>query len=405
MDLSLLSEAVDEMLAAPDRALADGETVLGLFRIANKVSAALARAASAFEDSGEWGSSGARSAQAWMARRSRLDKSTCSRALIRGRRLHYAPLTAEAWAEGEIGEDHVRVLLRLARGRTVDAFADSEEMLVGFARTLRFDEFARRAAYWESVVDPDGTDASEEARRARRDHYLVRSIDGMFFGRTTLDPISGTIVAEELSRLEKEEFEADWAEAKERLDIPYPVTADLRRTPGQRRADALVRMATRSKIAPADGRRPAPLFTVLVGYETLHGRICQLASGTVISPGGLLPWLTEAHIERAVFTPKGRVEISETARLFTGATRRAIEVRDRECFHPYCDTSGSRCQVDHVIPHAAGGPTTQDNGRLACGFHNRARNKGSPDKDEGARPPNGAPPDDEDDDPPAAARA
>ncbi len=42
---------------------------------------------------------------------------------------------------------------------------------------------------------------------------------------------------------------------------------ELARTSGQRRADALVEMATRSRTAPAEGIRPAPLFSVFVSYE------------------------------------------------------------------------------------------------------------------------------------------
>jgi 5-methylcytosine-specific restriction endonuclease McrA len=116
---------------------------------------------------------------------------------------------------------------------------------------------------------------------------------------------------------------------------------------------------------------------VLVDFPTLQGRIYELANGTVISPGALLPLLDEAFIERAVYRPDNRVEVSETARLFTGATRRAIELRDRECTHPYCDGS-RRCEVDHIIPYVDGGPTTQENGRLLCSFHNRLRNQRPP---------------------------
>jgi hypothetical protein len=192
----------------------------------------------------------------------------------------------------------------------------------------------------------------------------------------TMDPLSGAAVADELARLEAELFEADWAEAKERLGTD-PTLSDLARTPGQRRCDALAEMAERSRTAPANGRRPVPLISVLVDFPTLTGRICELADGTVLTPGALLPLLDEAYIERAVFSPGNRVEVSEQARLFTGATKRAIELRDRTCTHPYCD--GSRpCQVDHIIPYAEGGPTNQENGRLLCGFHNRLRNQRPP---------------------------
>ena len=90
----------------------------------------------------------------------------------------------------------------------------------------------------------------------------------MWLGQMTLDPISGSIVADELNRLEHDLFEADCAQAKERLGRTARID-ELARTSGQRRADALVEMATRSRTAPAEGTRPAPLFSVLVGYETL----------------------------------------------------------------------------------------------------------------------------------------
>jgi hypothetical protein len=202
----------------------------------------------------------------------------------------------------------------------------------------------------------------------------------MYFGRMTLDPISGAIVSDELHRIEAELFEADRQEARARLGFE-PTALDLLRTHSQRRADALVEMATRSKSVPAGAGRPAPLFSVLVGYETLHGRICQLAQGTVISPGSLIPWLDQAYIERAVFDPPKRVDVSATARLFTGATRRALELRDQMCTHPYCERPAADCQADHIQPYALGGPTTQENGRVLCGFHNRLRHQ------PGQRPP------------------
>jgi hypothetical protein len=272
----------------------------------------------------------------------------------------------------------VDVLIGLSRPVTEDALARDEEVLVGEACTLRHDQFVRLAAYWEQLADPDGAEAEGRARVDHRDAYLVQTMDKMWLGQLTLDDLSGTIVAGELNRLEHTLFEADWAEAKETLGRE-PTVDQLARTSGQRRADALVEMATRSKTAPADGRRPAPLFTVLVDFETtICGRICELAQGAVVTPGSLLPWLDRAYLERAVFGPQGRVQVGTTARLFTGATRRAIELRDRGCTHPYCQDPVGACEVDHIVPYARGGPTTQENGRLLCGFHNRLRNQRPP---------------------------
>jgi hypothetical protein len=195
----------------------------------------------------------------------------------------------------------------------------------------------------------------------------------MWFLDGRLDPISGEIVAGALRRVEEELFRADWAEARERVGEGVTV-ADLRRTPAQRRADALVELARRAGAVPPGARLPEPLVTVLVGYETVAGRICELARGTVVTPGSLLPWLDAAWVERVVFAgPRRVIEVGARRRLFEGAARRAVEVRDRECFHPSCATPAPDCEVDHIQPWAEGGPTTPDNGRLACGYHNRLR--------------------------------
>ena len=146
-------------------------------------------------------------------------------------------------------------------------------------------------------------------------------------------------------------------------------------------------MATRSRSAPADGLKPAPLFTVLVGYETLHGRICELENGTVLAPASLLPWLEAAYFERAIFSLGTRVDVWVRARLFSGGTRRALEVRDRMCTHPYCYEPAANCQGDHIEPYAEGGETTQENGRLLCGFHNRLRIQTRKNSASGPRPP------------------
>jgi len=111
------------------------------------------------------------------------------------------------------------------------------------------------------------------------------------------------------------------------------------------------------------------LFTVLVDFDSL----CELADGTVLAPGALLPWFDTATFERVILAPDGRIQVSSTARLFTGATRRAIQIRDRECAHPYCDRLADSCQIDHIVPYTQGGPTIQENGQVLCAFHNRLK--------------------------------
>ena len=135
-------------------------------------------------------------------------------------------------------------------------------------------------------------------------------------------------------------------------------------------------MATRARTAPPGGKRPAPLFTVLVGYETFAGPVLEMHNRTTITPGTATRWLDHAYIERIVFDSPSRViDVGRRRRFVTGALRRAIEVRDRTCFHPYCDEVPARPEIDHIHEYAKGGDTTQDNVRLGCDFHNEERNR------------------------------
>src|SRR3546814_21001247 len=88
------------------------------------------------------------------------------------------------------------------------------------------------------TVDPDGAERNADNQEAAREAYLAQSIDGMWFGRITLDPVRGTIVNETLAMIERELFEIDWAQANDRLGRTPPLD-ELDRTPAQRRADPL----------------------------------------------------------------------------------------------------------------------------------------------------------------------
>jgi hypothetical protein len=380
VDLAVLTETIDRLQEADPSTHADAESIEALHRALARLESYTTEATAAFDASENWVPDGAYNAAMWLVSKCHLPKPHARRMVRRGRELRHRPAFAGAWAAGAITGAQIDVVADLRNDTTEQALARDEEMLVGQAATLRYDSFVQAAAYWKQRADPDGVEADDEKRRRRRDVYLVSSFGGMWLGGITLDPVSGSIVAGELERLEREMFEAEWAEARTTLGRD-PAIGDLKRTSGQRRADALVEMATRSQIAPVDGRRPAPLFSVFVGYETLHGRICQLADGSVIAPGSLLSWLDQAYLERAVFAPDRRVEVSATARLYTGATRRAIELRDRQCTHPYCDVPAASCQGDHITPYHAGGATVLANGRLLCGFHNRLRNQRPPPED------------------------
>jgi hypothetical protein len=376
---SELVGALDVLSGIDPAVLGDGETVVALQRAGERLACVVTRAVAAFDAGRSWEADGSRTASAWLAARCRMPVESARRRVRLGRALRHMGVVEAAWLAGEIGEAQVRLLAGARTPATAECFARDESMLVEQARTLGYGAFARCVAYWGQLADPEGTDRSAAARFAARRLHLSETFDGSWALDGLLDPINGAILAKALGAIEQEFFQADWAEARERSGEDVRAS-HLARTPAQRRADALVEMAKRSMALPAGARLPEPLFSVLVGYETFAGRVCELANRRVVAPADLARWLDEAWVERVVFDGPERVrDVGVRRRLFAGATKRAVQVRDKECFHPTCEEPAEACEIDHVQPWAAGGLTTEANGRVACGFHNRQR--------DGARPP------------------
>ena len=160
-------------------------------------------------------------------------------------------------------------------------------MLVHQARDLQYRSFSKTLAYWAQLADPDGAEGQARRNHQARTLHLSQGwgasgiLDGVF------DAIGGEILAQALKTIEDELFHADWAEAKARVGerVSHAV---LRRTPAQRRADALVEMARRSAAAPEGSRLPEPLFSVVVDYESFQ-RTCELGAGQRGHPRQLDP--------------------------------------------------------------------------------------------------------------------
>jgi hypothetical protein len=362
---------------AVDRASLSGAEVTELFVAVDeawsRLGAVRARLAAAVDDRRVWADDGSRSCAAFIARRRNCSRSSAATAIRLGHALDRMPEVATDAAAGLLGADQLRELAACQRFAP-EAFAEAEATLVDHARSLGYQDFVRVAAAWRAAAD--AVAAERDADRVHQRRHLIwhRRPDGTLQIQSgELDPIGAEAFLSELERLEQQLFDADWADATERCNGDVR-NSHLPRTPAQRRADALVEMAHRSRTAPADGIRPEPLVTVYVDYETVTGRLCELASGAPITPGRLLPLFTRADIERIVFGPRKRVlELGVRTRFFTGGLRRAIELRDRHCQWPGCNVPASRCQIDHDQPYAAGGLTTQDNGTVRCGPHNRRR--------------------------------
>jgi uncharacterized membrane protein YgcG len=389
---SRLSSVLDDVADGARSGALSGDEVVALATQLSRLESAVGVAASSFCGRGGHRHEGARSGSTWLALRARCSRRRASSLLRSGTVASALPRFGAAWASGAVSGDQLGLLHgHLTSSRTRDRLVDDEELLCELAVSLSCSEFVRALTYWAQLADPEGSSEAAEARRARRDVTLTPSYEGTVYGRLVLDPVSGQIVVSELARLETELWEEDWRQAHERLGRD-PEPCELARTSAQRRADALVAMAERSALVGDTPIASRPLLTVLVDPPTLFDRICETEDGIVLHPTDLDTLWPSALFERALFETPDRVQISERTRLFRGATRRGVEVRDRRCTHPLCEEPASRCQVDHVVPYAEGGLTTPENGRLLCGPHNRQRNvtEGVPGR--GWRGPDGTPP-------------
>lgn len=357
-----LHAALDQVLDDDPSGLTDAElheAVVSLQRAEARVAAAVARCAQVWDARRVWDGDGSRSASARLAREASLSPAQAASVMRRARQLRDMPVTSAALASGELSVSHVDLLARANEHDWESAsFADAEAMLVEFCRTLRFHHARRAVDYWIAHADPDEHEARDRRRHEQRSVSAAATIDGVVHLTGLLDPVGGAAFLAELGRLEAQLHVEDRRAGRER-------------TGAQRRADALVEMAHRSRMAAPGGVRPRPLITVLVGEDSFR-RTCELADGHLVAPGQLVPLLLDADIERIVFDGPDRVLSVSRRRSFTGALRRAIEVRDRTCTHPSgCDVPATRCDVDHVVPYSQGGMTSLENGRMACPTHNR----------------------------------
>jgi len=362
--LQALEAVLDEVGGTDPVLLADGESMEVLQRCVSRLAAICTRATAAFDALGDWEADGARSAASWLAVRCSLPPACARRRVRLGRELRHLPVAEGAWLAGQVGEAQVTALAAARTPATEQAMARDEAILVDQAAKLRHDGFVRVLAYWSQCADPDGTEDRAGAQVEARRFHLSQSLGGTWLGDLVLDPVNGAVVANQLSRIEAELFEADWAQARAERD-EQACGADLPRTPSQRRADALVEMATRAASAHPGARRPEPLFTVMVGYETFAGRICELANARVVSPGALVPWLERAWVERVVFEGPSRV-------IDVGAARQAV----RRC-HPPGGAGAGPGVLPPAVRRAGRGLPGRPRRALGCRRAHRGRQRAS----------------------------
>ena len=146
------------------------------------------------------------------------------------------------------------------------------------------------------------------------------------------------------------------------------------RTKGQVMADTFVQRVTGQTEAPLV---PVEVQVVMTERALLHGDDTpalvpgygavpaawarRLLAGHCDQPGTAQVWLRRLYTHPADGT---LVAMDSARRVFDGALRRLLVARDITCRTPWCDAAIAH--LDHVTDHAAGGPTTAQNGQGLC---------------------------------------
>ncbi|QEO09940.1 HNH endonuclease signature motif containing protein [Protaetiibacter larvae] len=293
------------------------------------------------------------------------------------------PQVAEAVARGELGSESARAIVRqLDQARhdgcpSVDDVAFAEHALVVLARTEPADLVAVHARAWREALDPDGAEPREERLHAQRRFTIGRERDGMTPFSGACDPASAALLRSAFSRRMAPGSGPRFLDAEEVTAAEEgTIGADDPRSREQRDFDVFMGLITAGVRAERDGvgslHAPA-VVTVTITAEELasghgHGWFDDVAEPVSALTADALA--CDGGVRRAVLGAGGEVlELGRRDRLFSGAQRHALALRDGGCVWFGCTAPPAWTHAHHVIPWSRGGRTDVANGVLLCAFH------------------------------------
>ncbi|HEX9888370.1 MAG TPA: DUF222 domain-containing protein [Nitriliruptorales bacterium] len=305
---------------------------------------------------------GHRSAGAWLGAYTLASGREGASAAWLARRLARLPLTLAALLAGEISETHARQIAWLAKDVAAEVMADGEAHVVEAARHCDASDFRRLIDRLRAQWIP------EQVGQEHDDAYGRRRLDfgEAFAGLVPLSGLLDPLTADKLRTVINALGQPDAG------DVP----AEARRSPAQRRHDALDEACSRlldlGQLPTV--RRERPHITVFVNLADLTAGVGAAESewsGTIgIGAAQMLACDARVHplIDLGGHWDTVIVEDHDTAskRLW-----RYLRTRDRGCRFPGCDIPAIWCDAHHVVFRAADGPTSNTNCALLCRYHHR----------------------------------
>jgi hypothetical protein len=347
--------------------------------------------------SGRYVEDGHRTVNAWCRASIRCSDSEATTMRRVGRLLAEQPDVAACAATGRLGTMQLERLARAyANPRCGHFLADFLPILLRHAVHLSHREFDLVIDRWTALADIDGsTRAHDQANRDR--HVSLRRVGEAYVLSGSFGAFQGAQLERILSVYRDLEWQADRDAATEAHGDEVPPVM-WSRTPGQRAADAFMRLALDAISGPVGPETTDFCVNVVVGDDVLtavheravtdatHIRLpdsdprrwwCETVDGTPLPVADVLAAAVIGHIRRITLDSAGVVvDVGRRRRTLTGPAREAVMAIGGECDWAGCNVSAARCQADHLHPWRHEGRTSTRSTRPRCGQHNRMRNLG-----------------------------
>ena len=359
--LRLLLQAIEELKRTEVDTVATealGDELVQLRDAIDRLEAEFTRRLRRFDQCRGARQCGATSTVAWLRSRCRLSAAAAMQRTEIAQKLPDLPDAQAQFESGGIGLSHAAVLARVVTDLGKDAARLASPALLDAAKEIDPTGLRTIGRCLHQTADPEGSLAAAIRDHARRYLHLSQNFDGLYQLDGLLDAEGGAALRTALEALIE------------------PLPGDVRTAP-QRRADALVELATRQlqsgSLPTVHGQRPHLVLTAsidaLKGFDSATPPKLEFA-GPVPRETALRIACDSASAEVAL-TADGPLSVGRSRRTIPPAIRRALNLRDGGCRFPGCDRPPEWTDAHHVISWIDGGETTLDNLVLLCRVHHR----------------------------------
>src|SRR5256884_3047520 len=332
-----------------------GEPLIEIREVIDRLEAVFATGVRRFDKSGEYKADGALSLTAWLRWKCKLSGGAALERVEIARQLEKLPQTGAAFANGDVGYQHVAVLARTAEHVGAAAARKGERSLLRAAQTMDPGQFMTVAKNFEHRVDAAGALAEANNAYQRRYFHISEPQDGLVRLDGVLDAEGGATLRTALEPFMK------------------PVKDDARNY-GQRSVDALMELCRQGGSGAAPSRL-RPQLIIRASLDTLAGT--KGAPAGELDGGGTVPaetvqrYACDSAISRLTGQNELEHELNHASRTLPASTRRALEARDRHCVFPGCPRPLNWCDGHHLVWWTRGGATALPNLALLCRPHHR----------------------------------